>query len=453
MLVHSCRRWRRIVYASQGVLCLRLFCTHGTPVQKSLDCWPALPIVVQYGGSPALGPPTPEDEDNIIAALKQSDRVISISLTISTSLLDKLSTIEGAFSELQELVLLSQNGNPLIMPNAFRWGQRLRRLHSTGIAISALLQPLSWPLYSSSSANMIDLQLHDTFPPWELSPVILKNLLSEMTRLRSLSLRFRSTANYHFPLPPCGKHVTLPILTHLNYRGSMAYLEGIVSIIDAPSLEDIKITSENLFLGKYKKFIDWIETRRSHRGDTLSSEPTISISLMQQGVQTRLKLQTLYNLLRVETPSMAQIWFNSSPSLIKDEDYLRTSTTRSSARVDSSHNGGLLEPLNKFTSKKLSHLDTNHMLMNTVHTLEPLEIRRQHENVFPSLSKLYIQQPGPRHALLREAVVSFMISRRRSGHPIEVEYELPCNIDEQREKGTVFDQCKDHYLLTWLRHE
>jgi hypothetical protein len=29
---------------------LRLFCTHGTPVLKTLDCWPTLPIVVQYGG-------------------------------------------------------------------------------------------------------------------------------------------------------------------------------------------------------------------------------------------------------------------------------------------------------------------------------------------------------------------------------------------------------------------
>ena len=410
---------------------------HGTPVQKNLDCWPTLPIIVQYGGLPTLGPPTPEDEDNIMAALKQSDRVISISLTVSISLLKKLSTIEGAFSELQDLVLLSRDGQPLIMPSAFRWGQRLRRLHSTGIAIPALRQPL----YSSSSTNLVDLQLHDTFPPWQLSPVILKNLLSEMTRLRSLSLRFRSTSHYHFPLPTHRDKVVLrvilPFLTHLNYWGRIVYLEGIVAIIDAPSLEDIKITTENPFLGKYKRFIDWIETRRSHRGDILSSEQasesTLSISLMQPGDQTRLKLQALYNLLRVETSSMAQIWF-------KDEDCLRIGTTRSSARMESSHSRGLLEPLNKFTGKKLSHFGTNHLLMNAVHILQPLETRRQKENrqkenVFHALHKLYIQQPGPRHALLREAVVSFMISRRLSGHPIEVEYEQQCGFIEQREAG------------------
>ena len=129
--------------ASQGALRLRLFCTHGTPVRKSLVYWPALPIVVEYGGLPALSPPTPEDEENIMVALKHTGRVISISLTITTSLLERLSTCKGTFSELQDLFLLSsQDGEPLIMPRTFRWGQRLRRFHSTRIAIPALLQPL-----------------------------------------------------------------------------------------------------------------------------------------------------------------------------------------------------------------------------------------------------------------------------------------------------------------------
>jgi hypothetical protein len=66
-----CRKWRRIVFAYQRPLQLRLFCTHATLVPEDLDCWPTLPIVVQYGGSPALNPPAPEDEDNIVAALKR----------------------------------------------------------------------------------------------------------------------------------------------------------------------------------------------------------------------------------------------------------------------------------------------------------------------------------------------------------------------------------------------
>src|ERR1700761_5962141 len=50
-LVHVCARWRGIVFASQQALRLRLLCTHGTPVLKTLNCWPSLPIIVKYGES------------------------------------------------------------------------------------------------------------------------------------------------------------------------------------------------------------------------------------------------------------------------------------------------------------------------------------------------------------------------------------------------------------------
>ena len=211
MLVHTCRKWRHIVFASQGVLRLRLFCTHGTPVQKILECWPALPIVVQYGGLPALDLPTPEDEDNIMVALKQSSRVISIILTITPSLLDKLSPIEVAFSGLEELVLLSQDGVPLTMPSVFRWGQRLRCLHSTGVAFPALLQLLS------SSTNLIDLQLHEVFFPWQFSPEMLTKGLSQLGQLRSLSLRFGFTTFHQSFQPLYLESIFFPVLTRLNY--------------------------------------------------------------------------------------------------------------------------------------------------------------------------------------------------------------------------------------------
>ena len=54
-----------------------------------------------------LDPPAPEDEENIMAALKQSDHVGSISLTIIDTLLKHLSTISEPFSTLEELALQS----------------------------------------------------------------------------------------------------------------------------------------------------------------------------------------------------------------------------------------------------------------------------------------------------------------------------------------------------------
>jgi hypothetical protein len=115
-LAWVCRRWRQGLFTSPLGLNLRLYCTHGTPVLKSLDCWPALPIVVHYGGVPGLDPPPPEDDGNIIAALRQHDRVSSISLTVTSSLVEKLSAISRPFSELEELVLLSQDNVQLTPP-------------------------------------------------------------------------------------------------------------------------------------------------------------------------------------------------------------------------------------------------------------------------------------------------------------------------------------------------
>ena len=68
-----------------------------------------------------LNPPAPEDDDNIICALKQSDHVSAVSLTLTNALLEKLSTILEPFLELEELVLLSQDKLRLTVPSTFRW--------------------------------------------------------------------------------------------------------------------------------------------------------------------------------------------------------------------------------------------------------------------------------------------------------------------------------------------
>lgn len=56
-----------------------------------------------------LRPPALDDEENIVAAQKQSDRVRSISLTVTSSLVGKLSAISEPFAELEEMTLLSRD--------------------------------------------------------------------------------------------------------------------------------------------------------------------------------------------------------------------------------------------------------------------------------------------------------------------------------------------------------
>ena len=58
----------------------------------------------------------------------------------------------------------------------------------------------------------------------------------------------------------------------------------------------------------------------------------------------------------------------------------------------------------------------------SLHDLQSLRTRHlaRHGPVLPVLHKLYISQPGPPHAPLMDDIVSFMISRHLSGHPIVV---------------------------------
>ncbi|KAH9021702.1 hypothetical protein EDB83DRAFT_2679283 [Lactarius deliciosus] len=90
-LVHVCRSWRRIVFASPRRLDLQLLCTVGTPVRKYLGCWPAtLPIVIKYRSQWNSLASSPEDEDNIFAALDHPSRVCSIELVAASSFINEI---------------------------------------------------------------------------------------------------------------------------------------------------------------------------------------------------------------------------------------------------------------------------------------------------------------------------------------------------------------------------
>ncbi|KAH9024454.1 hypothetical protein EDB83DRAFT_2555505 [Lactarius deliciosus] len=389
-----------------------------------------------------LSPPTAEDEDNIVAALEQSGRVSSINLTVTSSLLERLSSIKRPFSELEDLVLRSRDGVLLTLPSGFRWGPRLRRLHSTGIAIPGLLQ-----LYSST--NLVDLQLREVFHPLYFSPEVLTDALSGMAQLQSLSLHFISTADIVLPdwgrshfistadyaivFPGWGRRAVLPVLSRLYFRGVSWHLERLVTGIDAPRLGDIELTilNENIIgFPKLGEFVDRIEMHKSHRrAHILFSDRAISISLIQPGTPARFKMQ-----LFCEPPSeqlllMTRICAHlSAASLINVED-LRISV-------------------------KWFHLDSDHST-NIVRDLRLSD--RRHETMLPSLHKLYIPQPGKRHVPLEEAVVSFMISRWLSGRHLAVEYELPCHINELHGTGppsrqVTIEMLYDDILLNIFRN-
>ena len=394
---------------------------------KTLVYWPPLPLVLDYGGSPALHPPAVEDEDNIVAAFNQSDRVRTINLTITRSLQGKLSTISESFSELEELVLLSEENARITLLSTFRWGPLLRSLHATRIAFP------SFPQLLLPSRGLVDLQLHEIPRVGYFSPEAFANALSGMTQLRSLFLHFLSlpTRRNYLRLPPTSwERVALPALTCLKFRGTSKYLDSLVARIDAPNLRDIDITlfhQPTMDASQLGLFIDRVEKLTPARGraDILTSERAISLVLyftQIEGFWTRLKVEISCEQFDWQLSSMTQVCKQLSPFLFCVKD-LGVNITRPSSRPDDIVGGQWLELVRTFGGTEDLRV-CDEVMTDVLRPLHPAQAYGDFTTLFPFLRNLHIEEPSSVHAILNgrenfwDLVESFVAQRRLSGYPL-----------------------------------
>ena len=419
ILARVCRRWRQIILASPLGLNLRLDCTHGTPVLKLLDCWPVLPINLKYGGVPNLDPPAPEDDDNIIAALKQSGRVSYIGVTITSSLLDKLAAISEPLSELEELVLLSQDNVQRTLPSTFLWGPRLRTLHSTRIAFPSL-PPLLLPCQ-----DLVDLQLHEIPNSGYFTPEEFASALSGTPQLRSLTLHllsFPRRRSYLGSPPPPGERIVLAALTHLKYRGTSKYLDVFVARIEAPRLGDIEITlfsQPTIDALQLSRFIQRTEIHTSFSHATVeTSAHAISVSFTNSDGFTPLRLQISCKQLDWQLSCMAQICDQISPFLFHVGD-LRINTAQlpdEQVDVDGEQWVDLLRSF-KFDAGKIFWVD-GELTADILCALGPAN--EGNTAMLPSLRHVHARKLIAMGGPLWNSVQSFITSRSISGRPVQV---------------------------------
>ena len=421
-----CQRWRQTVLTSPLGLNLRLFCTHGKPVLKTLDYWPPLPIVMQYGGFPNLEYPRPEDDENIIAALKQSGRVISISLTVTRSLLEKLSSISEPLSELEELALLSQDNMQLTLPSTFQWGSRLRTFHSARIAFPSFLQLLS-PCH-----DLVNLQAHEIPRAGYFSPEALANALSGMTRLQSLSLHllsFPRRRSYLSLPPPPGERIVLPALTYLKYRGISKYFDTLAARIDAPRLGNIDITffsQPTMDASQLGRFIERTEMQTSlTQAEVQTSAHAISIFFTDSSTSTPLRLQISCKQLDWQLSCMAQVCDQISPFLLRVEEL--SITTKPSSGQNEVGGEQWLELVRSFGGARDFQMADGH----TTDILRGLgQADGGHTIVLPALRHLRVENPTRiMNESSLDALLSLINSRLLSGRPVQVNVPLSqCDI-------------------------
>ncbi|KAH9169742.1 hypothetical protein EDB89DRAFT_1388057 [Lactarius sanguifluus] len=239
-LVHVCRSWRHIVFASPRHLDLQLLCTVGTPVRKYLDCWPpTLPIVISYEFR-WNSLPSSEDEDNILTALENPDRVCSIELVGPSSFLEKVSGVmQEPFHALKNLRFWSSGPwlrAPVVSQGFLGGYTRLQRISFRAISFPAL------PSVILNFGDLVELRLVEIPTPGSISPEAMVDSLSNLPQLKSLEIGFssrRSCKTRRHPPPPTRS--TLSTLTEFAFRGSCEYVEALVARMDTPSLHECYI--------------------------------------------------------------------------------------------------------------------------------------------------------------------------------------------------------------------
>jgi len=249
-LVHMCRRWRCLVFASPRRLGLQLFFTDSSSSKEALGVWPELPIAIHVSNFGPWHPPLQALVNNTIAALEQHNRVRKIRLRGDPiPMLKTFSAMKKPFPSLVKLVLKSDVIQGQIqgsmIPDSFLGGSapRLQSLEFDSIPCPEIGKLLL------STPNLVFLRL-GLIPhsgQGYTSPEAMVNGLSMLKRLKSLCLTFhwetsRPQSQQESEHPPHFAPVVLPTLTDINFFGDKEYLEDIVSRIDTPLLANIAIS-------------------------------------------------------------------------------------------------------------------------------------------------------------------------------------------------------------------
>jgi hypothetical protein len=236
-LVHVCRRWRQIIFESPRRLDLKVRCSYGTSVKKSILIWPNIPIALDY--SSLFFDTSPNDVENIIIALEHSERVGHLELHLTDLMLRKLATlIEKPFPILTHLNILSVVKNSLLLPAEFLGGSApsLQQISLSRISFPAL------PTLLSSARDLVTLSLRLMPPTDYISPEALVACLAALPRLKTFDIGFHPDTpqpNQIRPYPIT--RTVLHTLTHFQLEGAGEYLEDFATRVDCPRLNSFFI--------------------------------------------------------------------------------------------------------------------------------------------------------------------------------------------------------------------
>ena len=426
-LVHVCRRWRSIVFASPRRLDVQVRYIPKRPVKATLDIWPNLPIqILTYAYEVSLR----GCESNIITALEHTDRICQLRLERPFSQLEQiLPAMQKQFPALTSLAIGCsdygyQHAMPVI-PEAFLGGsaQDLRSCELSAVEFLGI-----WKLLLTAN-HLVTLILWHIPHSMHTSPEEMATCLSTMSHLESLSIIFQRSQSLHNQSDRLNRHlssptrVSLPSLTRFRFKVMGEYIEDFVSRIDAPSLHmaDITFLDQPVFnTPRLHDFLARIEKfKAASRGNVTFRSSSIKFGLKLESFS--FELEILCSGIGRQVSSMARLCSSSLhlPSALKRLDIHGCHLLPLLHQQDEAEDldPQWLDLSRPFTGLKDLRLDRR-IVQYYALALRDLSGERLTE-VLPALQNLFIEGLGSLGPTgIQEALEQFVAARQLSGSPV-----------------------------------
>ena len=421
-LVHVCRKWRNIVFGSPRRLGIRLCYKAILPLKETLGIWPPLPIAIWANTRKCW-----YDDNHIIAAFnsEHKDRICGIELWDFPSWqLEKVSAaMNQPFPALTFLVLGRGDETLPDIPASFLGGSapHLQTLILDHIPFPGL------PILLLSATHLVKLCLWGIPHSGYISPEVMVNCLSALTRLETLNFKFESPQSSvdrnsrHSPPPTL---TLLPALTKLCFRGLCEYLEDFVALIDAPLLDMLEITLfHELIINtpRLTQFISRVPNFKAHdKAHVESYYPTQEVWVaLRREFNKVLKLGISYNESDLQLSSLARVCSSSFPQgLIPAVEHLYVILDERWDWQDVVDNSQWLELLHLFTSVKSLYISQD-IAPHIAPALQEL-VGESVTEVLPALETIYLH--GTPLEPVQEIIGQFVDARQLTSRPVAVSH-------------------------------
>ena len=416
-LAHVCRRWRNLLLASATYLDICLVCSKGTPVADMLAHSPPLPLTIDYvRGDFGV---SEEEEQGILLALKQCDRVRRVRLQMAIPNLRKLvQAIDEEFPVLEHLIIMVPSGDKSTIMTLPKQLEAPRLQHLALIGFVSPMEPQSF----TPSAGLVTLALVMTNPFTYFQPNTLLQFLSLTPRLETLAIIFSfpdlddggEIQTQLSPIPTM-THITLPNLRLFGFRGISTFTETLVRWITTPRLEKIELDFfklDTLFVSSLLQFTDNLKNLRFDSAKFNFLEKRVRVVFYPRGEAETfaLSINVDWWFLDPQVSSVAQIFNSPSQTFVAVEhlilehgDYVRL--------IDVDNEVKWRKILRSFNNVKTLYVDDG--FIEEFSRCLRSDDGENPQELLPELQELTYRCSNP-----RDAFNSFVDTRQNAGRPV-----------------------------------